>query len=220
MSRTFNPERAAVNFRRLPHRVPDLVCDRLGVVRPVDVLQEHHEFVTSESGDRIRLAYAELQPARDFPQQQIPACVSEGIIDPLEIIDVDVQDRQGALLSDASRDCGSDAVLEQASVRQTGEFVVLGSTKQFGLHLRAVDRNRNLLGNEMKQLPVLVGVAGLGVAFQHQDADRFLLHDERQCKPASALVARGDVTGQCRQRSLARRHRMTIADHLGTKPAG
>ena len=54
-------------------------------------LQQHAELVAAEARDGVGGAHAGLQQAGDVAQQAVAGAVSAGVVDHLELVEVDVQ---------------------------------------------------------------------------------------------------------------------------------
>src|SRR5208282_6499390 len=72
----------------------DLLCHRGGVFVIPQFRQEHHEFVASEASNRVVLAHAGAESARDFLEQLISGLVTESVVDLLESVEVEKHNRQ------------------------------------------------------------------------------------------------------------------------------
>jgi hypothetical protein len=83
------------------------------------------EFVPAEAGDRIHFADARSHSPRDFAEQQVSRGVAERIVHGLEVIEIDAQDCQAALIPSSPCQCLLEAIFQQHPVRQMGERVML-----------------------------------------------------------------------------------------------
>ncbi len=66
------------------------LCDRTRLIG-IELVEDHHKFVAAQSRHGIGIAHAKGQAVRHFAQQLIADIVSEGIIQLLEVIQVDQQ---------------------------------------------------------------------------------------------------------------------------------
>ncbi len=89
-----------------------------------EVLEHDHEFVAPETGNRIPLAHAAAQPLADLLQQAIAHVVPERVVERLEIVEIDEQQRALALAAHARRDGYPQTIVQQAAVRQAGQRVI------------------------------------------------------------------------------------------------
>jgi phosphoribosylaminoimidazole (AIR) synthetase len=67
---------------------------RGGIVGVFDVRQQHDEFVATVAADGIGRAHGIRQALGDGDQQLIPGCVAQGVVDVLEVVHVDEQNRE------------------------------------------------------------------------------------------------------------------------------
>jgi hypothetical protein len=64
----------------------------------VGVLGQDRELVPAQAADGVVLAQAAPQPGRDLAQQPVAGAVAEAVVDHLEVVKVDEQDGQAALV--------------------------------------------------------------------------------------------------------------------------
>ena len=69
---------------------------------------------------------ADLQPLADGDEQPVALGVAETIVDGLEVVEVEVQDRRRSAAAARAREGVTEAVPEERSVRQPGQDVVEG----------------------------------------------------------------------------------------------
>ena len=92
-------------------------------------LQVHgqdHELVAAETGDRVAVAHQLRETAGDRHQQFVADLVAEGVVDGLELVEVDEQHRDDAFAAVQTRDRLLGAVEQQQPVGELGERVVDG----------------------------------------------------------------------------------------------
>ena len=65
-------------------------CQRVG-----PVLQEHRELVATESGDGVPAAHRPSQAFRRAHQEGVAGGVAQRVVDNLEVVEVEEQDRDG-----------------------------------------------------------------------------------------------------------------------------
>ncbi len=119
-------EPMATDEMGLGHGLDQLFGGEDSVLRIFDFGQQHHEFVAPLAADGIREADARLQALGDRLQQLVADRMPERIVDVLEVVEVQIH--QGDLLAMTlrQRDRLRQTVVQQRTVRQTGEKVVLG----------------------------------------------------------------------------------------------
>ena len=96
-----------------------------GVLGGMDVLLEHDELVAAEAGDEILRPQHLAQAVRHRAEQLVAAGMAERVVDLLELVEVDEQQR-GHVVAALGRQQAPDLVAEIDAVRQGGEFVVAG----------------------------------------------------------------------------------------------
>ena len=84
-------------------------------------LQHDRELVAAQPGERVLVAQQLAQPRADLPQHLVARVVAERVVELLEAVEVDEQQRE----LPAVLDRGSQAVHEVAAVAQPGEVVGL-----------------------------------------------------------------------------------------------
>ena len=92
----------------------------------VDVRQEDREFVTPHPGYGVGLAYAALQASCNHAQHTIAHQMSMGIIDTLEVIDIQIQQRQAALIAVGFAQGRVQPSVEKRPVGEFCQWVVMG----------------------------------------------------------------------------------------------
>ena len=110
----------------------DLVGDqgrRLGVGQ---VREDQRELVAADPGHGVALAQGRAHPLADLLEHVVADPVAEGVVDLLELVEVDQDDREQAAVAPAARHRLAQAVLEQEPVGQAGQRVVLGEMQHAG----------------------------------------------------------------------------------------
>ena len=81
------PERLLERFAYARDHGHHLEC-RIG---GAETRQHEHEFIAAQPRDRVALAHGLHQPLRDRLQQLVAGVVTERIVDPLEVVEVEKQ---------------------------------------------------------------------------------------------------------------------------------
>ena len=123
---------ASMNSSRssISNGVRSVVVDALGdqrrLVHVGDAVEQHRELVAAEPGDGVRRPHGRLQPARDGDQQPVSHLVPERVVDELEAVEVEEEDRGrgGRVGALGAPDRLVEPVQEQHAVREAGERVV------------------------------------------------------------------------------------------------
>ena len=108
----------------LPDRVMDPRDQIGGLVGRADGGLNHGEFVAAEPGDQVALLEAAADAACDRLQQLVADMMSERVVDALELVDVDVEQRELMALGGLFQ-LALDPLAEQHPVRQVGQRVVM-----------------------------------------------------------------------------------------------
>ncbi len=96
-------------------------------------LKEHHEFVAAQPRQGVLGAQAGRQACGDFAQQGVADRVAEAVVDRLEVVEVDEQQRAEALLALLAVHRVLQPVEQQAPVRQAGQLVAVGQPLDLAL---------------------------------------------------------------------------------------
>ena len=104
-----------------PH---DPVADEADVIVVAQRPAQHDELVAPEAGDGVDVPGQEREPAPDLGEHLVAGVVAERVVDLLEVVQVDVQDRKPAGLSFQGGKGLGQPVHEGDPVRQTGHRVV------------------------------------------------------------------------------------------------
>ena len=88
------------------------------------VVEEDHELVAASARDRVGLADAGPDPGRDATQESVPVAVPDGVVDLLESIEIEEQERRSLAAPAALREQLAEPLSIQPNVRQAGERIV------------------------------------------------------------------------------------------------
>ena len=162
------------------------------VVRALDAGAQDGELVALQPGEHV----AVLEPVAQAPghrlEQAVAELLAEGVVDALEAVEVDVQQRRDLVLPARALQLLLGAVLERGGVRQAGQAVEAGRARAVGLllpQLGDVERDAQHLGGPARR----VGERGLGgqeAALAAAELDRLVARArERHAGLAHLLVA-------------------------------
>jgi hypothetical protein len=121
----------AEDLERAAQVLEDAVERALDSVVEVLLLEQDGELVAAEAGDGFGAAENPAQPAGDFLDQRIAGEVAEAVVDVLEPVEVEQQDRHLLPVPRADQRLVG-GVVEQRPVRQPGEHVVVGEMVRLG----------------------------------------------------------------------------------------
>ena len=96
---------------------------------------QHRELVTAEARRRVRLAHQAGEAARRRHEQLVADAVAHGVVDDLEVVEVDEQHARDQRRPPGGGELLGDPVLEQHPVGQPGQRVVEGPVLQLLLEL-------------------------------------------------------------------------------------
>ena len=100
--------------------------DPQGVRLVPHALAEHRELVAAEAGDHVLRAQHGAQARADRAQQLVAGVVAERVVEHLQVVDVEEEQREAAALRVGARDRVAEALEQQGAVGQAGERVVQG----------------------------------------------------------------------------------------------
>ena len=83
------------DLERVPHRVHDPAGDRPGALQVGGGRQQDRELVAAQARDRVAVADAVVQALGELDQQQVADVVAKGVVDLLEAVEIEQQERQG-----------------------------------------------------------------------------------------------------------------------------
>ncbi len=122
---------AAFDGARRGQRRDDRVADRGGSGTLLDPGQQHDEFIAPEARHQVARAHRAHQPARDFAQQLVAHQVAKRIVDRLEPVQVEEDQRQARALvrfvaAGHAAHRRIEPVRQHGAVGQAGQAVVVG----------------------------------------------------------------------------------------------
>ena len=178
--------------------VADVLAQRLGRAQRLvhrAALEQHAELVAAEPRERIAPTDLRLQQRADLLQQRVAGIVAAGIVDDLELIEVEVENRVRRFARLGALQRALETLLELAAVDELGQHVVAGRIAQAPVQLarladvvkhehaardaaeRIADRRRRALDVELVAVATdqQRGPHGLdGAVAAHRDADGVL----------------------------------------------
>src|SRR6202008_3346072 len=87
-------------------------------------LEENAEFIAAEPRERIAPAHLGLQQGPHLTEQRIAGRMAAGVVDDLELVDVEVTERVGSLARLGALQRPLEAALELAAVHESRKRVV------------------------------------------------------------------------------------------------
>ena len=113
------------------------VGDLHGVGDIADLLEQDRELVAGQAAGGVARADRVRQAARHLDEEAVAGAVAEGVVDVLEVVEVDQQDRRHRPAAAAPRERVGDAVGEEGAVGEPGQRVVERLVAELGLEVRA-----------------------------------------------------------------------------------
>ncbi|MNO34805.1 hypothetical protein D3C76_248490 [compost metagenome] len=110
-----------------------LVGDGAGVTGFVQAGQQDDELVAAQAGHGVDITHLLLQALGNALEQQVADRVAEAVVDVLETVEVKEQHRALAVGHLRAGERGLQAVLEQGTIGQAGQRVVVGLVVELGL---------------------------------------------------------------------------------------
>ena len=98
----------------------------------VEVLKQHHEFITSESRHHVVVAHAALETLRDHTEKLITCRMAVGVIQCLEMVEIKHHHPKAMMRVGGTAAQFLHAFLQHATVRQFRERVVEGQAMHLG----------------------------------------------------------------------------------------
>src|SRR5205809_3830951 len=138
-------EVASLEQERRVHRLADLARHGENVVRTREIGREHRKGVSTEPRHGVAFAHSALQAVGDHSQPRVAGAVAVALVDQLEAIQVQDQQRRRPGRSTGVPNRLQGAVAEQVAVRQAGQRIVVRQILQarlVGLSLPYVARDR------------------------------------------------------------------------------
>ena len=105
--------------------------------------------------------------------------MSVGVVDLLQLVDVEEGHRQGRLVALGARDLFLEAVVEVAVVVDSGERIGVGGALQPFVQLRDLDLSRDLRAHGLHEGQVPLAEGGHGGMAEHENAHGLPARDER-----------------------------------------
>src|SRR5579862_4191888 len=113
----------------IAHRLPQCLCGAHRLIERA-ALEEDAELVAAEPRKRVAPAHLGFQQRTHLPEQGIACAVATGIVDDLELIDVEIAERVGGFACLRALQRALEAGLELAPVDEPGEQVVARVIRQ------------------------------------------------------------------------------------------
>ena len=155
--------------------------DRNRLLGTGQVLDEDRELVTTQASDRVEGPDNPPQPPRHPLEKEVPARVPQGVVDHLEVVEVDEEDggAQPARLDTALQGV-DDPIREEDAVGEAGQGVVESLVIDPLVEAELLHRHPHLGSERLQQAAILLGEGPqvARAAPHHQAAEDPPLHRE------------------------------------------
>src|SRR6185295_19349464 len=101
-------------------------------------LEQDSKLVATEARQRVTPADLGLQQRADLSQQHVTRGMAAGVVDDLELVDVEVAQRVTRLAGLGTLQGALDAALELTAVHETGQQVVRSVVREAAVELAAL----------------------------------------------------------------------------------
>lgn len=118
------------NGDRLAHFRNDFLGDDRSCFGKSGIVDKHRKFVAADSGNHVTCAHAAAEALGKHAQHFVACGVSESIVDRLEEVDIDVEQRQWIAAPAVSQDKLRKPFVELTAVRQPGQRIDPGQLLQ------------------------------------------------------------------------------------------
>ncbi|MHC2670564.1 hypothetical protein ACVI1J_002727 [Bradyrhizobium diazoefficiens] len=179
--------------REQPGRNPLHVVDLAALV------EDHHELVAAEARHHVACPQRTAQPVRHFEQEQIAGLVAQRIVDDLEPVEIDEQNRKTVIVALRGVDRLAQQPVEGLAVRQVGQAVMRGevfdSLVRLVLLVGAIEilhRKGDVVGETLQQLDELGREGARFGRHVDHDADGLVVRDERKRRARPCAVVADD----------------------------
>ena len=132
----------------------------LGDVRrigPVARAHDHAELLAAEPADDVLRAHADAQRVGERAEQLVADTVTVHVVDPLEVVDVEHQDRHGLVRAARVLQRGEQPLVEAAVVEEAGQRVRLRLMLEARANLRVVECERRRVGEAPREIELVGG---------------------------------------------------------------
>ena len=109
----------------------DLAGDQGGIVRVVQVVEQGNKLVAAYPCDQVILTHGSAQPVGDHGEQQITQAMAEGVVDLLEVVQVDIEQGESGRAALPAQDHAVQLGLEQGPIAKAGQRILACHLVQF-----------------------------------------------------------------------------------------
>ena len=128
----------AADVERFGDHIDQPVGDESALGLGHQVFADQHELVTTEARHGIDFPHDRRDSLGTIHQQGVPGGVTEGVIDALELVEIQEHDRDAVSVPPCPLQCSLDLLHQGSAVVQARQGVMVGSPQQFRLSLLAL----------------------------------------------------------------------------------
>ena len=96
------------------------------------MLGQHHERIPAEASHQIVVADAGTQAGGCGDQHLVAGLVPEGVVDPFEVIEIQEEERDGAIAAPLAATCPSEALRQHGAIRKGRQGIVERLMRKLG----------------------------------------------------------------------------------------
>src|SRR6185312_3479681 len=126
-------DRRVARVHGRPHRRDDLARNEAALLARMYPFENDDELVARKARDEVGRAHRRRQASAELAQHVVAGRMAERVVDPLEAVDVEEQQRDLPLAALRAAQRSGDAVVERVTVRQTGQRVLLREPLELSL---------------------------------------------------------------------------------------
>ena len=151
--------------------------------------QDDRELVAAVARRDVRAAQGRADELRGPGEDAVAEQVAEGVVDELEVVEVEHEHAQRPPRALGPDDLLAEALVHEAVVVEAGERIAVREVARVLVEPRVLERHRRLVGHRPGELEALVGELHRRGREQLHQPDRLVLRDERQHEQAALAVA-------------------------------
>jgi hypothetical protein len=137
-----------------------------------DVAADDHELVAAKARHGVAGAQRLVQAGRELEQQVVAGAVAQAVVDELEVVDVEEEDRHPGLAAVRLGQCDREAVDEERAVRQPGEGIVQSLMADVGLGSAALCGLGQQVGDRVHEVELVLSERAPVGRLDREDAER------------------------------------------------
>ena len=150
------------------------------------------EFVAADADDHVGLADAGPHPVSHGAQQLVAGMMPEAVVDHLEIIEIEEGERHPLPLCAGLLQGGCYPCIEQNTIGQAGQRIVMRHELDALLRLLALDGNTGQMRGHRDQFVVFFGRQSDLVGIQREGSQHLPLIGADRRRPAGPVAILGD----------------------------